>query len=150
MNSTTKAMTTTPTSQRIKPASLAKGISAFLRPQDLMVPHVDESTIGIDGEPQSEIPILNGGGQNVTLSSNDIINMENMANSPIAESVETNSDEENQDALASPSDIMMKRKQYHNSRHQLKLKCVQQANFIRTLQQALEEVLNQNEQVLSI
>lgn len=59
-----------------------------------MVPHVDESTIGIEGEPQSEIPILNGGGQNVTLASNDIINMENMANSPIAESVETNSDED--------------------------------------------------------
>lgn len=59
-----------------------------------MVPHVDESTIGIEGEPQSEIPILNGVGQNVTLASNDIINMENMANSPIAESVETNSDED--------------------------------------------------------
>ena len=42
---------------------------------------------------------------------------------------------------------MMKRKQDHNSRHQLKLKCVQQANFIRTLQQALEEVLTQNDQV---
>ena len=59
-----------------------------------MVPHVDESTIGIEGEPQSEIPILNGVGQNLTLASNDIINMENMANSPIAESVETNSDED--------------------------------------------------------
>ena len=59
-----------------------------------MVPHMDESTIGIEGEPQSEIPILNGVGQNLTLASNDIINMENMANSPIAESVETNSDED--------------------------------------------------------
>ena len=94
MNTAVNIQTMTPISLRNKPASLEKGMNAILRPQDLMVPHVDESTIGIDGEAQSEMPIINGG-SNATLASNEIINMENMGSSPIAESVETNSDEEN-------------------------------------------------------
>ena len=78
-------------------------MKSFLRPQDLMVPQNEESTIGIDGEaPHSEIPILTAvlnshemSATGLGMGLNNEISVDHMGScSPIAESVETNSDEE--------------------------------------------------------